>query len=166
MRGLREPIGLTRRQRIWLAGLGALAAAVGVLFAFIGGFLLVPLALVALTTAALPEHWPRWRALALGVLMTPLLLGLGATAYVGYRCVRPEPWLEVRFRGSTDAQNGLREVALEDDFRSQTARDGTEVYRVVFARGGADTRDRWVRHLRAASGVVRIRTGTERTCGY
>jgi len=163
---LRQPLGYTRRQRITLAALGLLLVAVGGFFLFIGGIVLVPIGLAGLTFAALPQRWPVWSGIVLGVVVTPLLLGLAATAYVGYRCARPEPWLEVRFRDSAAAQDGLRGVEDEDDFRSQTARDGTEAYRVVFARGGADTRDRWIRDLRASSGFVRVRSGSDRTCGY
>jgi hypothetical protein len=166
MRGLREPLGYTRRQRTTLAVLGLVLVAVGGFFLIIGGIVLVPIGLAGLTVAVLPQRWPMWSGIVLGVLVTPLLLGLAATAYVGYRCARPEPWLEVRFRDSAAAQDGLLGVDGEADFRSQTARDGTEVYRVVFARGGTDTRDRWVRDLRGSSGFVRVRAGSDRTCGY
>jgi hypothetical protein len=163
MARLRKPLGQTGVVRAALALGGAVLIAGGALLALAGGLVLVPIGVVALTLAVVPARWSLQRGLLVGLLASPLLLGVGTVSYVGYSCVRPEPWLDVRFGDARDATRALTALAnREDAFSASVDGDAPGEHRVFFERGAADTRDRVARELRASNAAVEVHTGEER----
>lgn len=159
---LREPIGQTPWQRVALAAGGIVLVGGGVLYALIGGWLLVPVGVVAVTLAVVPARWSLRRGLVAGVLALPALFALGGASYVGYSCVRPEPWLDVRFKEGEGSAIPLTEIAnREESATSSQGGDGPDEHRLFFERDAAGVRDRVARELRADPAVAAVQTGEE-----
>ena len=160
MEDLRAPIGHSRGQRIALAVAGVLIIALGVLSYYLV-LVLVPIGLGALAAAAVPSRWPLWGALVAGVLATPAALAVGGVSYVGYSCVRPEPWVEFQVKSGLSNMAADHVLDKEADSHRSSESVGNGL-RVLFDRGASDARDRVARELRDDPVIVSVRTGEER----
>ena len=97
-----------------------------------------------------------------GALATPIVVAVASAAWVGYSCVRPEPWVEVRFHDPQRQSPVLDQIVdFNASFTSSGGGEAPGSYRVTFHRGASAVRDRVARDLRRHPAVRFVATGEE-----